>query len=192
MPRYSNSELRRLRKLGSSWSYAALLEAYPWTILTLQTVLTQVLAKFVVSISITHKPVPAKEYICCILVGSLYINPVLLTFFGFLRRSGLPTYATIAIDQLCFSPCFTFGIIMISRVLLLMLQSDFNAMAGLWAEVPEIVAKTLAVCPLAWCFWIPQRALSTSFVPPIYSLPVNQLCSFVWTCIFTLLTSKKV
>ena len=117
---------------------------------------------------------------------------MLLNFFAFLRRTKLPAYATIAIDQLCFSPCFTFGIIMLNRVLLLMLQRDLNAMYGLWAEVPGVLATTLSVCPMAWCYWMPQRALSSLFVPPIYSLPVNQLCSFVWTCIFNfILTTSK-
>jgi len=148
--------------------------------MTIQTVVLQCLARLVCTIIVSHSLPTASEVASQAFVAALFLNPMLMIFGNFLqfgcKHESLAT--KLAIDQLVFSPCFTISLITI-----------FDLASGANFDLNSVLTRAIATMPFSWSFWIPQRGISLSFVPPLFQLPVNSACSFVWAVIFSYLRS---
>ena len=174
------SPSRRSQEFSIAMFYVRLLKEYPLAMMTVQTVILQCLAKLVCT-GIVHRTLPPSyELLTQAIVAALFLNPMLMIFGEFLqfgcKHESLMT--KLAIDQLVFSPFFTLSLITI-----------FDLVAGGAFDIQSVLTRAIATMPFSWSFWIPQRGISLSFVPPLFQLPVNSACSFVWACIFTYLRS---
>ena len=174
----------------SSWTYTSLLARYPLVVLTLQTAVVQIASRLTVGL-IDGSTLSLLETVVTLMVGCVYINPMLMIFFGFIQTDRLSPFSKVLIDQLVFSPMFTFGLILFGDVLRCILEGGCKVESILTKIAPKVIQSTVSVIPIAWLFWIPQRAFSQKFVPPLYQLPFNQFSSFWWTVIFQWMMRKR-
>jgi len=199
---YSNAELRRLGKrrveekdkkesLSTSWSYTSLLGRYPLVVLTLQTAVVQVASRLTVGLIDGSTRLSLIDLLVTLMVGCVYINPMLMIFFGFIQTDRLSPLFKVLLDQVIFSPCFTFGLILFGDLLRCILEGGCKVESILTKIAPKVMQSTAGVIPIAWLFWVPQRAFSQRFVPPIYQLPFNQFSSFWWTVLFQWMMRKR-
>ena len=176
----SSRQRTTARSSSGTLSYVRLLQEYPLATMTIQTVALQCLAKLMCTIIVSHSFPTASDFATQALVAALFLNPMLMIFGNFLqfgcKHESLAT--KLAIDQLVFSPCFTISLITI-----------FDLASGANFDLNSVLTRAIATMPFSWSFWIPQRGISLSFVPPLFQLPVNSACSFVWAVIFSYLRS---
>lgn len=116
------------------------------------------------------------------IVSCTLITPALLVFYSFLGKIQVSKLGKLFIDQALFSPLFTACII--SYKLVLMSHGKIT--------LDELLKTLLAVLPNAcvasWCFWIPQRYFTLTFVDEHLHVVFGSLCSFFWQMIFTVVT----
>lgn len=182
-----NTQSQRPMTFGAIYTW--LLQEYPVATMTIQTVIINCTSKFAANY-LKKDPVPSiTDLIIVALIAAFYINPLLMSFFGFLQKQTSEQMSAtykLVLDQLIFSPAFTFGIISMSMVLTAVLNDQKIAHYTICINAGRAVIN---VVPLAWAFWLLQRLFSKSFIPDIYSLTFNSICSFFWTCIFQYVTS---
>jgi len=126
-------------------------------------------------------------------VTSTFIIPILSKFFAYLEKARFGSFLKLAIDQLLFSPLFTIGIIGYQLFLSKALESYIKS-GIIHVSYEQIASEVFVIFPTAmtssWAFWIPQRIISLSFIPPIYQVLFASACSYVWNVIFSLILSK--
>ena len=125
------------------------------------------------------------ELSCMVLIQATFINTVMSRWFKYLNRSGLNNLQQVLLDQFIFGPVFT------ASIIALKLYIESSGARSL-EEIVQILIDILpGVITSSWGFWIPQRFVSISFVPPNMQLVFANVCAFFWNIIFTALTSVK-
>jgi hypothetical protein len=126
------------------------------------------------------------EVVTMAIVTLTLITPVLMQWFGYLNRSGMPLVPQLLVDQLVFSPILTSAILIWRSVVsnLITTQSfDLATVSSLPAEVIPIIPGIMIK---SWCFWIPIRLLILKFIPPMHHVVLGSLFSFLWNIILAL------
>lgn len=166
--------------------YFRLLKSHPVLVNTTQSILIAWLASITTNLVLTNQGLPSVEdYVIQAVVQGLYITPSVGAFMGWIQQQKVSAVFKVALDQFVFSPFFTFGIVLAFK-LLYTLYADLGAdVSSNWeAIILEVFRGTVKTQAVAWLFWLPQRTISTLFVPDLLALPFNTLCSFFWVCIF--------
>lgn len=116
------------------------------------------------------------------IINMVFNTPVLIWFYKQLDRIKGGVLPKLLVDQLLFSPVFTACIIGLRLFLI-------------GADVSDIPNTVMAVVPKAllssWLFWVPQRFLTLTYVPPAYQLLCGNVCALVWNVIFTMILTAK-
>jgi hypothetical protein len=126
------------------------------------------------------------EVVTMAIVTLTLITPVLMQWFGYLNKSGMPLVPQLLVDQLVFSPILTSTILIWRSVVsnLITTQSfDLATVSSLPAEVIPIIPGIMIK---SWCFWIPIRLLILKFIPPMHHVVLGSLFSFLWNIILAL------
>jgi len=199
---YSAAELRSLGDRNGL--YSALVARYPAFIVTLQTVIIQLAAK-AASLWLSNKAYStwtASDFFVGACTGALYINPILSVWFGFTNQRDLSPISKLALDQLVFSPFFTFGIILFSGLVTGIIEGGEVFMPGGALNIsysslspPPMVSTAVSllikIVPMAWVYWVPMRAVLNRYAPPAHQMLFNSIASFFWTCAFNLATKTR-
>lgn len=166
--------------------YQDLLNKYPLLINTTQGVLTQGLS-VITSQYLDHinkeksdlsflESINWTEVITMSTISAVYITPILMIFYSYLNKSKANNVTKLIIDQIIFSPIFTFGIILL-RVLILNPSLTFYNMFHHTATVAPKAVRT------SWLFWIPLRYFTIKYIPPAYQLLFGNVCAYIWNII---------
>ena len=161
--------------------YQAILTEYPYSSNATQGAIITASGVMASNYLLTGR-VDWKEVIVMMIVSATFITPMLLLFYNILGQLKISNFGKLFLDQACFSPLFTSAIISYKLFLL------SNGKLTLSDLLTSLVAIVPAAVQASWCFWIPQRYLTLTFVPPYLHLVLGSLCSFLWQMIFTVVT----
>ena len=122
-----------------------------------------------------------------IIVTIVLITPVLLKFYSILPKLNLSVLQMLFLDQFVLSPIFN-GMIIGFRLYVLKLLKHSNEVD---MDINSIFYTTIKILPMAvmvsWLFWIPQRWITFTYIPPHFHQIFGTICSFFWNLILAYL-----
>jgi hypothetical protein len=122
-----------------------------------------------------------------VIVTIVLITPVLLKFYSILPKLKLSVIQMLIVDQFVLSPIFN-GMIIAFRLYVLKL---LNHSSEVDMDITTIFNATIKILPMAvavsWIFWIPQRWITFTYIPPHFHQVFGTICSFFWNLILAYL-----
>ncbi|KAJ1457611.1 hypothetical protein M885DRAFT_514622 [Pelagophyceae sp. CCMP2097] len=174
------------KKVGSFAAYNSLLARYPTGMNSLQGAVIQAIS-VLVSNAVAGEGADWHGVRTMTIVSTTFITPMLMHFYGFLGKSRLSMAPKMAVDQLLFSPCFTFGIITYRAVVSAALTNGAPPSFGeIWGQVVAMAGILPGIMVKSWAFWVPLRFLILNFVPPMLHIVVGSALALIWNVILQL------